>query len=105
MKFIVKHDKTRTHLSRWALGGSLEIPSLFFWSSGMPEQRSQLGLLRSILFEILQKHKYLIPLAFADEWKSHLIVASYEILVTFNKWSLSRLKKAFECLIRNSPNI
>jgi hypothetical protein len=42
--------------------------SFFFWSAGTLLQKSQEGLLRSFLHEVLQKHRSLIEEVFPSEW-------------------------------------
>ena len=36
----------------------------YFWTSGSVEQRCQAGLLRCLLFKLLQEHRHLIPITF-----------------------------------------
>lgn len=55
MKFVVSHDKTFKNLKHWAGDKELIIASFFFWVAGTPEQKSQEGLLRSLLFEIFRR--------------------------------------------------
>ena len=64
MKFLHEHHKTKQLLDRWAGLGDAMIVSFFFWNAGTSLQKSSEGLLRSILWEILQKYKCLIPIAF-----------------------------------------
>ncbi|KAE9369410.1 hypothetical protein N431DRAFT_427565 [Stipitochalara longipes BDJ] len=45
MRYIFNHIQTRQHLSHWARDARLEIGGFFFWNSGSPIQRSQIGLL------------------------------------------------------------
>ncbi|TGO25742.1 hypothetical protein BPAE_0073g00080 [Botrytis paeoniae] len=67
MKFIVDDPRSSDYAGTWAQNIPLEIPSFFFWSSGDKAQRSQSGLLRSLLYEILEKHCTLIPEVFSKE--------------------------------------
>lgn len=57
MKFICEHPRTEKYLSTWASSEnkSLVTAKFFFWHSGTPLEKSQEGLLRSLLFEILSK--------------------------------------------------
>ena len=72
MKFILGHSETRRLLKEWSsespLKGTLCMASFFFWGSGTEEQRSQRGLLRAVLHELLLQKSDLIPLAFPREW-------------------------------------
>ncbi|KAK3898926.1 hypothetical protein C8A05DRAFT_18559 [Staphylotrichum tortipilum] len=57
MKFICHHDQTGEHLGRWAESHSkgLVTAKHFFWNAGSALQKSQEGLLRSLLFEVLRQ--------------------------------------------------
>ncbi|USW46781.1 hypothetical protein Slin15195_G001000 [Septoria linicola] len=61
MRFLASHDKTARYLSSWAAGLPLTVARFFFWTSGTALQRSQNGLLRALLFEILDHDPSLIP--------------------------------------------
>lgn len=98
MRFIVEENRTHRHLKRWALNG-LELPAFFFWNGGAVDQRSQASLFRSILYDMLEKHRDLIPLVFPDEWRKNLENVRVNVQSTFGSWSLLRLKRAFEKLI------
>jgi hypothetical protein len=43
--------------------------SFFFWNSGTKMQKSLLGLVRSLLYQLLQDQAHLIPLIFPKRWK------------------------------------
>jgi hypothetical protein len=64
MKLIVEHRETREALAIWAGDKVLVCPSFYFWYGGTQMQRSQLGMLRSLLHELLLTNKALIPVAF-----------------------------------------
>lgn len=76
MKYILAHPATSRHLARWAASsdptGALRprFASFFFWAGGTKEQRSQSGLLRSILYELLIQEPHLVPVAFPEQWSS-----------------------------------
>lgn len=55
MKFICRHKKTKLALEDWKKhsGQVLLMPTFFFWSVGTSLQKSQHGLLRSLLYKIL----------------------------------------------------
>ena len=55
MKFLSSHATTMRHLKQWAGEQQLITSRFFFWNSGTSLQKSQIGLLRSILFEILRQ--------------------------------------------------
>jgi NACHT domain len=70
MKYLVKQPRTITALQHWAGTRRLVTASYFFWTNGSPLQRSQEGLLRSILYDILRKNPHLIPDALPQRWNS-----------------------------------
>lgn len=55
MKFLLDHTRTADSLTMWAGPKQLVIASYFFWNSGHSIQRSQEGLFRSLLYEILSQ--------------------------------------------------
>ena len=66
MKHIVGNGENENALRQWAGSSYLLTFSFFFWHSGTFLQRSQEGLFRSILFEILAKHELQIPNVFPE---------------------------------------
>ena len=68
MRFIVKHEQTLKHLEQWAGNTPLSLITFFFWTSGSILQRSQTGLLRSLLFQLLDQRRDLIPWTFPELW-------------------------------------
>jgi hypothetical protein len=67
MKFLADHDETRTRLKPWSRGKSLVIAKFFFWHAGTSLQKSQEGLLRSLIFEILRQSPKLATQTY-DKW-------------------------------------
>ncbi|CZR67736.1 uncharacterized protein PAC_17635 [Phialocephala subalpina] len=61
MKFLAHHPETHRNLKEWAKEKPLVLVAFFFWSSGTNLQKSQEGLLRSLLFEILRQSPELVP--------------------------------------------
>jgi hypothetical protein len=64
MKLIAEHRETREALEVWAGDKVLVCPSFYFWYGGTQMQKSQPGMLRSLLHELLLTNKALIPVAF-----------------------------------------
>ncbi|KAI0449273.1 hypothetical protein F5B21DRAFT_520500 [Xylaria acuta] len=54
MKFISQHPTTLDHLKCWSGSLQLVMGSFYFWNSDTDLQKSQEGLLRSLIFEILR---------------------------------------------------
>ncbi|KAK6860522.1 hypothetical protein PG995_004158 [Apiospora arundinis] len=62
MKLIATHDTTRDLLQTWASGSRMITGNYFFWNLGSAMQKSQQGLLQSLLFQILRQDLELIPI-------------------------------------------
>ena len=52
MNFITEHPKTRQTLSQWASHHHLITASFYYWHAGTELQKSQEGLLQSLLYKI-----------------------------------------------------
>ncbi|KAJ3570937.1 hypothetical protein NPX13_g5552 [Xylaria arbuscula] len=63
MKFINRHPTTLQHLRSWAGSQQLVTGKYYFWNSGTDLHRSQEGLLRSLVFQILRQCPELTILA------------------------------------------
>jgi hypothetical protein len=99
MRFIVDDPRTRGHLQKWAPHGELNIPAFFFWNSGVPEQCSQAGLLRSIIHDVLGKHTNLFPEVCPEEWEKALELTKNGVPAAVESWSLLRLQRSFKRLV------
>ena len=99
MRYIWDHGLTSQALRTWSSGSQLTVSSFFFWNSGITEQRTQTGLLRSLLYEALNDHKNLVPDIFPEEWQFKSDSAARDQMIIPEAWSLPRLKKAFRRLI------
>jgi hypothetical protein len=96
MKFLCNHPKTRSYLKTWAGGKTLVTAHFFFWNAGTSLQKSQEGLLRTLLFEILRKCPNFIPLVrqaysdmgdgdiedFDQPWSTETLLGVYEAIVS-----------------------
>ncbi|KAI9795146.1 MAG: hypothetical protein M1816_000168 [Peltula sp. TS41687] len=60
MKFICDHERTKQTLQTWAGQEQLYTASYFFWNSGKYMQKSQLGLLQSLLYHVLRSNPELV---------------------------------------------
>lgn len=54
MKYVCDHATTLDALRSWAGSEKLFTASYFFWNAGLPIQKSQNGLLQSLLYQILR---------------------------------------------------
>jgi hypothetical protein len=103
MKHIFDSGKTRKYLETWAGDTPLCLASFFFWNSGLPEQRSQVGCLRALLFQILTKYPDLIPLVLPELWTSLYSESVRQGRIDDNPsqaWTLKQLMGTFKVIVR-----
>ena len=116
MRYIFDDARTIKLLQEWSGHNEVTLAGFFFWNSGTTEQRSHKGLLRSLLHQLLNQQRNLIPTLFPDLWKKayleparHKISPGYSrrngILLANERWSLSRLSQSFESLMALSSSI
>lgn len=91
MKYLKDHPTFIEILNRWAAGTPLIMASFFFWYNGNTLQKTQEGLLRSLLYQALEGHRELITIVLSGTHDS----SGYQT----NDWSLPRLKQAFKNLV------
>ncbi|TGJ78918.1 hypothetical protein E0Z10_g9843 [Xylaria hypoxylon] len=90
MKYLLQHPKIPENLKVWSGNSRLVIARYFFWNSGASLEKSQEGLLRSLLFDILRsfpelantvemaRYNYGVPLHSTDEWSLHELLRAFE---------------------------
>lgn len=104
MKHIYDSRHTTEYLREWYHNTTSQccIATFFFWNSGTDLQRSQQGLLRSLLFQVLSRNPNLIPLVLPALWmKQYEVTSTAEHRIRTEKvWSLRELHEAFERLIK-----
>ena len=75
MSHIVQNQRTRDYLKTWskmeARSRELCVLSFFFWSAGSQMQKSTLGLLRSLTYQIVKRYPELTPLLAESELTSN----------------------------------
>jgi hypothetical protein len=72
MKFLCHHQRTKEHLATWAANHEVIIAEYFFWNAGKNDlQKSQEGLLRSLLYQILRQCPDYIRMAFPGVWQCY----------------------------------
>ncbi|KAL2675742.1 hypothetical protein Neosp_011933 [[Neocosmospora] mangrovei] len=91
MKYAFNDASTRAGLEKWA--GSLDLccASYFFWNQGFPLQKSQIGLLRSILYQILRHVPSLISHADPDRLSNE-------------EWEFGDLKSFFDRIVLDTSH-
>ncbi len=100
MKYIYNDSRTSQELMQWSGSKPVLVATFFFWNSGTREQRSQTGLLRSLLFQILHHRPELIRLIFPEE---HAMLQDQPPNAVRDyprhAWSLRRLQDAVQRLV------
>ncbi|CZR69246.1 uncharacterized protein PAC_19146 [Phialocephala subalpina] len=111
MKHIFEQERTRQYLNRWARGSDgfkgkgilICFATFFFWNSGTQEQKSQSGLLRSLLFQVLSHNPELVSIAFPDIWATTYSGLINDTSLEFDHiFTLGRLITAFRAIIHQN---
>jgi hypothetical protein len=95
MKWLYNEPRTLAELREWAKGAELVTASFYFWNSGTDMQKSQQGLLQSLLYELLSKCAQLIPILCPSRWDSSTNPGSVR---PSSPWSCTELITAFSRL-------
>ena len=100
MRYISEDSRTIIALKEWAGSSQLLVGSFFFWNAGTSLQKSQTGLLRSLLLEVLTKKPEIVLTLFPDVCRS--IIAGK--LNGPLELSFIELQKAFSTLFSTPKN-
>lgn len=73
MKYLSNHPQTTSLLKQWAAQSELVTLQFFFYALGRLEQKSQEGILRSLLFQFLDKQRDLIERVLPAMWKEAIM--------------------------------
>lgn len=90
MKFVADHPSTLSALTRWASPRRTVLASHYFWSAGTPMQKSQQGLLQSLLYDIFRQLPDLIESACIERWQKTVEQLSHE------PWLVSELQRVLK---------
>ena len=88
MKYLCKSPQVHQAVGKWAGENQVVCASYFFWNAGSELQKSQEGLLRSLLYEILRKCPKLMPKVMPLQWP----------IRAKNLWSQEEFFNAFSLL-------
>jgi hypothetical protein len=96
MKLIFHHPQLLEHLDHWASSAHCIKAGFFFFDQGsFPLQRSREGLLRSLMYQILNGRIELARKVFSQQWMNYKSQgASVE-----TDWTWNELKQGFESLL------
>lgn len=89
MKFVAGHTKTQSALAQWAGPNDILLTSHYFWWAGSQMQKSQQGLLQTLLFGIFRQCPDLMQDICEPRW-SRLATVHPE------KWTLDELRSVFQ---------
>lgn len=93
IKFILRHPQLRRSLLRWAGKTELTVVSFFLWNQGTPLQKSHVGLLRSLLYTVLESRPEWIAEVFPRLWENWKVTDADE------PPSLVEVRQGFEKLL------
>ncbi|KAI1857228.1 uncharacterized protein JN550_013411 [Neoarthrinium moseri] len=96
MRYIAEHRSTRRHLKTWAGNYHLATAVFYFWTSGSEEQRSQTGLLRYLLHQLLSSDVNLIPKVFPDLWQKLTAMETRARIRFVLEWTIPDLMIGFQ---------
>ena len=96
MKFLYNDPRTVTYAQNWSKDRTLLLAGFFFWISGTSMQTSHMGLLRSLLYDLIQGQPSLIPTIFPRRWDKYDLFGG-----DHGEWTWLELTKALEILVSN----
>lgn len=93
MKYLAESEEVRNHLTTWAHNSELVFASFFFWRHGTDFQKSLQGLLRSLLYSVLDQRPDLARIVFPAQWEAASRSSGKPL-----HFRLSDIQKAFSIL-------
>ncbi|PNP73605.1 hypothetical protein FNYG_13057 [Fusarium nygamai] len=100
MKYLYSHRRTYELLSEWAGGEPFLLCDFFYYNLGSIEQKSQEGLSRALLYQILSRHPSLISAVLPNMWKELLDTEKDAALP-----SEAEANRAFDTILRLSSSL
>lgn len=95
MRYLSEHREARRSLQAWAGDKQVAIAGFYFWVSGSEDQRSRVGLLRSLLHQLLSLYPESIPAAFPRLWQKLSGMTSKERISMGLEWTGPELTSGF----------
>ncbi|OJK02235.1 hypothetical protein ASPACDRAFT_58583 [Aspergillus aculeatus ATCC 16872] len=102
MRFLMSHPTTKKFLATWAGEEPLITAGFYFWISGTLEQRSQTGLMRHLLVQLLDQESHLVPVVFPARWKHLRRLTTRERIKATVAWDLKELKDALRWFMQHT---
>lgn len=100
MKYLQSDPRLDACLKRWAGEAEVVVPSFYFWYAGTALQKSQEGLFRSLLFDVLSKRPEMLLIVFPDLCRA---VISGKVVGEI-VFSHTELKTALTNVVQNLPD-
>lgn len=95
MKYLCSHTRVQAELQAWSGSDPPVVASYFFWRSGTELQKSQEGLLRSLLFEVLRKCPDIISKVIEIKW-TYAVRDPWSRPKEQEPWTQSELMQMFD---------
>lgn len=96
LRFIQEDIRTKEALYKWSESSNPVMASFYFWYAVTPLQKSQMGLLRSLLLKVLTRRPDLIAVLFPNLCRS---ILSQQLSGSID-FSFQELKSAFMTLVK-----
>jgi hypothetical protein len=104
MKYLCAHPKLQDDLKLWADRYNLNFAHFFFWNLGSWMQKSQVGLLCSILHQLLLPNEELLDLVVPKQWSilEKQDARDLELLApSWYRWAVSELKHVLQLVLHH----
>ena len=98
MKHLDQSRKTKEALKIWAGTRQLFVADFYFWITGTRMQKTQEGLMQSILHEILRQEPALIERVVPTRWEQDALFHQNP-----SPWTLTELCDALDAVMREKP--
>lgn len=99
VRYLSQHPVALYHLRRWGGKKRVNTAGFFFWTSGSRQQRSQTGLLRYLLHQLLSSDPELSEKAFPGLWSRLRQMTTKERVNFALEWTVQDLQAAFHSLL------
>ncbi|KAM6527188.1 hypothetical protein FSOLCH5_003260 [Fusarium solani] len=100
-KFAIHHPEAKKALMKWADGKRLNRAHFYFYYRGAKLEKSEIGVLRSLLHQILFGRRELIKFAFPERFEAFCVDPHGGKSFEPTYWEL---KRALEALLKSRPD-
>lgn len=106
MKFIAGSPKAQEELRAWAGSRRLIFGQFYFWAAGTEAQRTLLGMLRALLYQVLSQNPGLIEHVFPRQWRQ-METSRFQpdpTVESFQDFGSKQIQEAFDLLLKEAYN-